>query len=182
MIDHGCRVRAEPKTCERERAALLALWQEERFVPECSADGRYSPIQCHTATGYCWCVRVDTGRPLPGTSTRNRLPDCSPEESRSTHTTNTYRDRPLPGCPGSRKAVFLQSLVRALQLQAQQAGLLPAERSDIYTAAPSHSSTHTTAHETTSLCYASQSTSQNIFIADMAEKKRGSKKSIIMPP
>ncbi|XP_076139217.1 SPARC-related modular calcium-binding protein 1-like [Alosa pseudoharengus] len=122
----------KPKTCERERMALLAevrsMWQEERFIPECSTDGRYSPIQCHTATGYCWCVRVDTGRPLPGTSTRNRLPDCSPEESRSSHTTNTDRDRPLPGCPGSRKAVFLQSLTRALQLQAHQAGLMPAER------------------------------------------------------
>lgn len=63
-----------PQTCERERASLLSeaspVWQEERFVPECKADGRYSPVQCHVATGYCWCVRVDTGRPLPGTSVR----------------------------------------------------------------------------------------------------------------
>uniref|UniRef100_A0A667XG47 Thyroglobulin type-1 domain-containing protein n=1 Tax=Myripristis murdjan TaxID=586833 RepID=A0A667XG47_9TELE len=42
----------------------------ERFVPECTADGRYNPVQCHVATGYCWCVRADTGRPLPGTSAR----------------------------------------------------------------------------------------------------------------
>uniref|UniRef100_A0A3Q3WD25 Thyroglobulin type-1 domain-containing protein n=1 Tax=Mola mola TaxID=94237 RepID=A0A3Q3WD25_MOLML len=34
----------------------------------CCLYGRYSPVQCHTATGYCWCVRVDNGRPLPGTS------------------------------------------------------------------------------------------------------------------
>ncbi|KAL2095553.1 hypothetical protein ACEWY4_007701 [Coilia grayii] len=108
---------------------MRSVWQEERFIPECSTDGHYSPIQCHTATSYCWCVRVDTGRPLPGTSTRNQLPDCSLEEPRSSHTTNTYRDRPLPGCPGSRKADFLRSLVKALQLQAQEAGLLlPADR------------------------------------------------------
>uniref|UniRef100_A0A3B4FBN9 Thyroglobulin type-1 domain-containing protein n=1 Tax=Pundamilia nyererei TaxID=303518 RepID=A0A3B4FBN9_9CICH len=44
--------------------------EDERFIPECTADGRYSPVQCHTATGYCWCVRVDTGRPRPGTSAR----------------------------------------------------------------------------------------------------------------
>uniref|UniRef100_A0A3B4X0J8 Thyroglobulin type-1 domain-containing protein n=1 Tax=Seriola lalandi dorsalis TaxID=1841481 RepID=A0A3B4X0J8_SERLL len=63
-----------PQTCERERASLLSqmhsAWQEERFIPECTADGRYSPVQCHTATGYCWCVRVDSGRPLSGTSAR----------------------------------------------------------------------------------------------------------------
>lgn len=60
-----------PQTCERERASLLrSAWLEERFIPECTADGRYSPAQCHAATGYCWCVRVDSGRPLPGTSAR----------------------------------------------------------------------------------------------------------------
>uniref|UniRef100_A0A671WHU3 Thyroglobulin type-1 domain-containing protein n=1 Tax=Sparus aurata TaxID=8175 RepID=A0A671WHU3_SPAAU len=87
-----------PQTCERERASLLrSAWQEERFIPECTADGRYSPAQCHAATGYCWCVRVDSGRPLPGTS---QWICC------------------LSGCPGARKKQFLQSLVRALQLEA----------------------------------------------------------------
>ncbi|KAG7470758.1 hypothetical protein MATL_G00117340 [Megalops atlanticus] len=110
-----------PLTCERERAGALAavrhLGQEERFVPECSADGRYSPVQCHGATGYCWCVRADTGRPLPGTSTRNQLPDCTAGETDKRH-----GDRPLPGCPGARKKEFLRSLVRALQVEARQAG------------------------------------------------------------
>uniref|UniRef100_A0A673BDX0 Thyroglobulin type-1 domain-containing protein n=1 Tax=Sphaeramia orbicularis TaxID=375764 RepID=A0A673BDX0_9TELE len=63
-----------PQTCERERAMLLSqmrsVWQEERFIPECTADGRYGAVQCHVATGYCWCVRADSGRPLPGTSVR----------------------------------------------------------------------------------------------------------------
>uniref|UniRef100_A0A3P8TND0 Thyroglobulin type-1 domain-containing protein n=1 Tax=Amphiprion percula TaxID=161767 RepID=A0A3P8TND0_AMPPE len=63
-----------PLTCERERSSLLSqirsAFQDERFIPECTADGRYSPVQCHSATGYCWCVRVDSGRPLPGTSAR----------------------------------------------------------------------------------------------------------------
>jgi len=63
-----------PQTCERERERMLLLsqvrpvGQGERFIPECAAGGRYSPVQCHTATGYCWCVRVDSGRPLPGTA------------------------------------------------------------------------------------------------------------------
>uniref|UniRef100_A0A671WLT4 Thyroglobulin type-1 domain-containing protein n=1 Tax=Sparus aurata TaxID=8175 RepID=A0A671WLT4_SPAAU len=75
-----------PQTCERERASLLrSAWQEERFIPECTADGRYSPAQCHAATGYCWCVRVDSGRPLPGTSasspSSNTPPSITPSSS-----------------------------------------------------------------------------------------------------
>nr|XP_020516538.1 SPARC-related modular calcium-binding protein 1-like [Labrus bergylta]XP_029137262.1 SPARC-related modular calcium-binding protein 1-like [Labrus bergylta] len=120
-----------PQTCEREREALLSqvrsVWQdEERFIPECTADGRYSPAQCHAATGYCWCVRVDSGRPLPGTSARNRIPDCTGAEETSTE--RRIREKPLPGCPGARKKQFLQSLVRALQLEAVHAGSLSPNR------------------------------------------------------
>ncbi|XP_074496682.1 SPARC-related modular calcium-binding protein 1-like [Sebastes fasciatus] len=115
-----------PQTCERERASLLSQmsssWQEERFIPECTADGRYSPAQCHAATGYCWCVRVDSGRPLPGTSARNRIPECTGAEEAPADRRN--REKPLPGCPGARKKQFLQSLVRALQLEAEHAGSL----------------------------------------------------------
>ncbi|XP_070762712.1 SPARC-related modular calcium-binding protein 1-like [Enoplosus armatus] len=115
-----------PQTCERERVSLLSQMrsarQEERFIPECTADGRYSPVQCHAATGYCWCVRVDSGRPLPGTSARNRIPDCTGAEEAPTD--RKYREKPLPGCPGARKKQFLQSLVRALQQEAEHAGSL----------------------------------------------------------
>ncbi|XP_034461007.1 SPARC-related modular calcium-binding protein 1-like isoform X2 [Hippoglossus hippoglossus] len=117
-----------PQTCERERAALLSqmlsAWQEERFIPECTADGRYSAVQCHTATGYCWCVRVESGRPLSGTSARNRIPDCTGAEEAPDRTDRRFRDKPLPGCPGARKEQFLQSLITALQLEAKHAGSL----------------------------------------------------------
>ncbi|XP_053278832.1 SPARC-related modular calcium-binding protein 1 [Pleuronectes platessa] len=117
-----------PQTCERERAALLSqmlsAWQEERFIPECTADGRYSSVQCHTATGYCWCVRVESGRPLSGTSARNRIPDCTGAEEAPDRTDRRFRDKPLPGCPGARKEQFLQSLIAALQLEAKHAGSL----------------------------------------------------------
>ncbi|KAJ3590082.1 hypothetical protein NHX12_008037, partial [Muraenolepis orangiensis] len=97
-------------TCERERTSLLArsVWQDDRFLPECTADGRYHPVQCHVATGYCWCVRLDTGRPIPGTSARNQLPECTATEE--TKIDRKFKDRPLPGCPGARKKEFLQSL------------------------------------------------------------------------
>ncbi|XP_030007943.1 SPARC-related modular calcium-binding protein 1-like isoform X2 [Sphaeramia orbicularis] len=115
-----------PQTCERERAMLLSqmrsVWQEERFIPECTADGRYGAVQCHVATGYCWCVRADSGRPLPGTSVRNRIPDCTGAET--AWTDRRFREKPLPGCPGAQKKQFLQSLVRALELEAEHAGSL----------------------------------------------------------
>ncbi|KAM4566938.1 SPARC-related modular calcium-binding protein 1-like [Odontesthes bonariensis] len=115
-----------PQTCERERTSLLSqvrsVGQEERFIPECAADGRYSPVQCHTATGYCWCVRVDSGRPLPGTSARNRIPDCI--AAAEAQTDRRHWEKPLPGCPGAQKKQFLQSLIRVLQLEAEHAGSL----------------------------------------------------------
>lgn len=33
-------------------------------------------VQCHTLTGYCWCVTVD-GKPVSGSSVHNRTPVCS---------------------------------------------------------------------------------------------------------
>ncbi|XP_069017145.1 SPARC-related modular calcium-binding protein 1-like isoform X1 [Embiotoca jacksoni] len=115
-----------PQTCERERTSLLSqirpAWQEERFIPECTADGRYDAVQCHTATGYCWCVRADSGRPLPGTSARNRIPDCTGAGEASTD--RRSKEKPLPGCPGARKKKFLQTLIRVLQLEAEHAGSL----------------------------------------------------------
>lgn len=61
-------------SCDQERqSALEEARQNPRegiVIPECAPGGLYKPVQCHQSTGYCWCVLVDTGRPLPGTSTR----------------------------------------------------------------------------------------------------------------
>jgi hypothetical protein len=45
------------------------------FVPECNSDGTFSEVQCHGASGYCWCVS-DEGKPFPRTSTKNGRPNC----------------------------------------------------------------------------------------------------------
>lgn len=50
------------------------------FVPECSEDGKYKPIQHHEGTGYSWCVDVDTGDVLNGTKVANETPKC-PEKT-----------------------------------------------------------------------------------------------------
>ena len=66
--------------CLSEREVALELDTLEPdghvFIPECLTTGHYAPAQCHTSTGYCWCVDDVTGRPVPGTSTHNVKPDC----------------------------------------------------------------------------------------------------------
>jgi len=47
------------------------------FIPECDRQGRYMQVQCYKSEGYCWCVEPATGRPIPGTSTRNSAPQCA---------------------------------------------------------------------------------------------------------
>uniref|UniRef100_A0A673HUH2 SPARC-related modular calcium-binding protein 1-like n=1 Tax=Sinocyclocheilus rhinocerous TaxID=307959 RepID=A0A673HUH2_9TELE len=111
------------KTCKHERMSVLTeaaiRGSEERFVPECSADGRYRAVQCHSSTGYCWCVRVDSGRPVPRTSARNQLPDCSAQETHTLIINNSYTHTPLSGCPSVRKAEFLKSLIQAFQQEVE---------------------------------------------------------------
>ncbi|KAK2849208.1 hypothetical protein Q5P01_009042 [Channa striata] len=45
------------------------------YKPQCDEQGRYLPMQCWSATGFCWCVD-ESGRVIEGTKMRNRRPDC----------------------------------------------------------------------------------------------------------
>ncbi|XP_012415488.1 SPARC-related modular calcium-binding protein 1 [Trichechus manatus latirostris] len=88
-------------SCDQERQSALEEAQQNPregiVIPECAPGGLYKPVQCHQSTGYCWCVLVDTGRPLPGTSTRNL------------------------GCPEGKKMEFITSLLDALTTDMVQA-------------------------------------------------------------
>ena len=48
------------------------------YVPQCEEDGSYSPMQCWSSTGYCWCVD-ENGEEIPGTSLGpgEGLPNCN---------------------------------------------------------------------------------------------------------
>lgn len=61
-------------SCDQEQQSALEEARQPKndnvVIPECAHGGLYKPVQCHPSTGYCWCVLVDTGRPIPGTSAR----------------------------------------------------------------------------------------------------------------
>lgn len=95
--------REEPEVtdCLTDRQAVL---EEQRgassalYVPECTEDGRYNKLQCYNSTGYCWCVHQDTGKPIPGTSAKDKRPAC-----------DTLAPT-MKGCPEVRRKEFLKNL------------------------------------------------------------------------
>ncbi|XP_051502601.1 SPARC-related modular calcium-binding protein 1-like isoform X8 [Myxocyprinus asiaticus] len=113
-------------SCDQERQSALDEARqnprEATFIPDCGPLGLYKPVQCHQSTGYCWCVLVDTGRPIPGTSARYEKPECdSTARSRVTEMEDPFRDRDLTGCPDGKKVEFITSLLDALTTDMVQA-------------------------------------------------------------
>uniref|UniRef100_A0A3Q0SKB8 SPARC related modular calcium binding 1 n=1 Tax=Amphilophus citrinellus TaxID=61819 RepID=A0A3Q0SKB8_AMPCI len=121
-------------SCDQERqGAQEEARQNSReaiFIPDCGPGGLYKAVQCHQSTGYCWCVLVDTGRPIPGTSTRYQTPECDgAARSRVSDTEEAFQGRELTGCPEGKKMEFITSLVDALTTDMVQAINSPAPSS-----------------------------------------------------
>lgn len=86
-------VTTRPKTpCEFERDRLSGGEYGPRgprppivghHIPQCDENGNYSPRQCHSSTGYCWCVDTN-GQEIHGTRTPpGTTPSrCGPPEPR----------------------------------------------------------------------------------------------------
>ncbi|XP_026333307.1 SPARC-related modular calcium-binding protein 2 [Hyposmocoma kahamanoa] len=95
----------EINDCHTDRQAVL---DEQKaggavlYVPECTGDGRYARAQCYKTTGYCWCVHQDTGKPIPGSSVKDRKPDCDAAPQHAS---------PMRGCPEPIKSIFLRDLM-----------------------------------------------------------------------
>ncbi|XP_034051094.1 SPARC-related modular calcium-binding protein 1 isoform X2 [Thalassophryne amazonica] len=118
-------------SCDQERqSALDEARQNPReaiFIPDCGPGGLYKAVQCHQSTGYCWCVLVDTGRPIPGTSTRYQTPECdNAARSWVSDTEDPFQGRDLTGCPEGKKVEFITSLLDALTTDMVQAINSPA--------------------------------------------------------
>lgn len=80
-------------------------FQDQLFLPDCTADGRFKRVQCYRSTGYCWCANEDSGKPIPGSSTKDKTPQCD---------LFSYV-RSMPGCP--KKNEFLKDLKEFLRSQ-----------------------------------------------------------------
>ncbi|KAM3840976.1 thyroglobulin [Vipera latastei] len=82
----GSRVRGTnprcPTVCEKQRASLQLLIRaqpagSEMFVPSCTKEGKFLPVQCHGKK--CFCVNSD-GIPVPGISTNSGDPIQCPSD------------------------------------------------------------------------------------------------------
>lgn len=69
----------KPTRCLLDRARSLAinvLPSNGEYMPKCTGDGDYQPVQCHDALGQCWCVDK-YGNELHGTRQTGGTPDCN---------------------------------------------------------------------------------------------------------
>ncbi|CAH7305451.1 Smoc2 [Phodopus roborovskii] len=92
----------EASSCDQEHQSALEEAKQPKndnvVIPECAHGGLYKPVQCHPSTGYCWCVLVDTGRPIPGTSTRYEQPKCDhTARAHPAKARDLFKNRPLQG-------------------------------------------------------------------------------------
>ncbi|XP_053155988.1 nidogen-1 isoform X2 [Hemicordylus capensis] len=63
----------EKTRCQHEQEQSMSLAPRGprpvgHFIPQCDIYGNYLPTQCHSSTGYCWCVDRD-GNEIDGTRT-----------------------------------------------------------------------------------------------------------------
>ncbi|XP_024280009.1 SPARC-related modular calcium-binding protein 2 isoform X4 [Oncorhynchus tshawytscha] len=156
------RTRTQSSSCDQEQQSAQEEARQHKneavFVPDCAQGGLYKPVQCHPSTGYCWCVLVDTGRPIPGTSTsvrpeaskctdattyqrtcRYEQPKCDGNaRAHPTKPKDHYRSRHLQGCPGAKKTEFLTSVLDALSTDMVHAVTDPASAGRMLEPDPSH--------------------------------------------
>lgn len=62
------------------------------LLPSCASDGSYLPTQCHHSTGYCWCVDVVTGKPIPHATKNANSLTCSKIVNNKTSTNTAKKE------------------------------------------------------------------------------------------
>lgn len=108
--------------CWAERQKQLESSKEgnhSAYIPECAADGRFKPVQCYQASGYCWCVDEVTGRPVLGTSVHNDVPRCDAGSGADYggapgDDSSSASERPWRKCPDGRRRRFRTGLLDLL--------------------------------------------------------------------
>ena len=108
-----CDIMSRPCLTERsaalKQASALAIGGKV-FVPECLDDGRFSPVQCHSKSGVCWCV-TQTGAVIPGTTSSHSRPHCLSVDAKDSTASGSRRKL----CSASERLQFNKNLLLAFK-------------------------------------------------------------------
>ncbi|XP_074662293.1 SPARC-related modular calcium-binding protein 1-like isoform X2 [Tubulanus polymorphus] len=106
---------SDPTRCQEEKLKAEKSQQQSDgatgagvvgiYIPNCEADGSFSKVQCHQATGYCWCVNKE-GKPIPGTSVKGKKPKCQKQGKK-----RKKRLKGKKGCNQTDRSTFNSNLV-----------------------------------------------------------------------
>eukprot|EP00731_Ephydatia_muelleri_P037230 Em0424g1a len=66
-----------PKPCLMLVSKLSPVPRIGAYVPQCSSDGNFAPIQIWGSTGYSWCVDTSDGKPLTAAVPPGYQPNCT---------------------------------------------------------------------------------------------------------
>ncbi|XP_055879815.1 SPARC-related modular calcium-binding protein 2-like isoform X4 [Biomphalaria glabrata] len=83
------------------------------LIPTCNPDGSYFQIQCHTSSGYCWCVTKD-GRHIVGTSSKAARPICNAHRKKRKGRGGTTR-KPKEECSTKDRQTFNTALIKVFK-------------------------------------------------------------------
>ncbi|XP_077995936.1 SPARC-related modular calcium-binding protein 1-like isoform X3 [Glandiceps talaboti] len=110
QVEHRGTCQESSSRCEAERRHNQddAKVSKGLFIPDCNDDGSYRQVQCHTGTGYCWCV-TNQGKPIPGSSVQNKEPNCNGDNGRPK--TKQGKRRRRKGCSQSERQEFNNNLI-----------------------------------------------------------------------
>ncbi|XP_072125175.1 nidogen-2 isoform X11 [Mobula birostris] len=102
-----------PKSpCEQQRERIQTEMSLRgplvgHHIPQCDEEGNFRPMQCHSSTGYCWCV-YENGQEVPGTRTApgTGQPRCGePATERPKSVCEQHRERVESEMRGSQPLV-----------------------------------------------------------------------------
>lgn len=115
-VDAAASSTAEDTPCRSERAHAQMMSRRPAqavFNPECKEDGSFADVQCHTPTGYCWCVN-EAGKPIPGSSVRNKRPNCNQQGKPNTRRRSSRgrKERKGESCGQSDRTTFNENLLK----------------------------------------------------------------------